>query len=131
MDAGNHHGAIEAYKRAIDCYPKTARYHLNEAYNNLGTAYFESGDPMKAKAAWEQALVLMPSDKTVRRNLIEFIYGNAQLSGAQRAVSPFVEKFFDRVARKPSTNGRFFSKVSCLRYATESAKTRFGPQRMH
>ena len=97
MDAGNHHGAIAAYKRAIDCYPKTARYHLNEAYNNLGTAYFESGDPMKAKAAWEQALVLMPSDKTVRRNLIEFIYGNAQLSGAERAMSPFVEKFFDRV----------------------------------
>lgn len=93
---GDFAGAIEAYGRAIASYPKTDRYHLNETYNNLGNAYYESGEPMKAKAAWEQALVLMPSDKTVRRNLIEFIYENPELSAPQRAVSPFVEKVFKK-----------------------------------
>jgi tetratricopeptide (TPR) repeat protein len=93
---GDFSGAIEAYSRAIASYPKTDRYHLNETYNNLGNAFFESGETMKAKAAWEQALLLMPSDKTVRRNLIECVYENPKLSAAERAVSPFVEKIFNK-----------------------------------
>ncbi len=93
---GDFAGAIEAYSRAIASYPKTDRYHLNETYNNLGNAYFESGEPLKAKAAWEHALILMPSDKIVRRNLIECVYENPTLSAAERAISPFVEKFFNK-----------------------------------
>lgn len=96
-EKGDYAGAIDAYRRAIDSYPKTDRFHLNETYNNLGTVYFESGDAMKAKAAWEQGLILMPSDKTVRANLLEFIYENPTLSTEERAISPFVEKFFGKI----------------------------------
>ena len=42
-------GAIEFYKTAIENYPPTDRYHLNEAWNNLGTAYFDLDDFAKAK----------------------------------------------------------------------------------
>ncbi len=95
-EADNLPGAIEAYKRAIENYPKTDRFHLSEAYNNLGTAHFLSGDHMAAKAAWEQALVLLPSDKTVRQNLLEFIYENPELSAAERSVSPLMKKHLER-----------------------------------
>ena len=91
---GDFAGAIAAYSRTIESYPKTDRFHLNETYNNLGNTYFESGEAAKAKAAWEQALILMPSDKTVRRNLAEFIYTNPSLPAAERTPSPFVSKFF-------------------------------------
>ncbi len=92
-DRGDFSGAIASYERAIANYPKTDRYHLNEAYNNLGTAYYELGKMKEAKATWEQALVLLPSDKTVRANLMEFIYQNPDLPKEVREVSPFVQKF--------------------------------------
>lgn len=95
-DRGDYSGAIAAYETAITNYPKTDRYHLNEAYNNLGTAYFETGKMKEAKAAWEQALVLLPSDRTVRENLIEFIYQNPALPGVLREISPFVQAFLTR-----------------------------------
>jgi hypothetical protein len=91
-NSGDFIGAIAAYKRAIENYPKTDRYHLNETYNNLGTAHYESGDPMSAKLAWEQAFLLLPSDKTTRLNLMEFIYENSQLSASERSPNPLVKK---------------------------------------
>ena len=33
--------ALRLYKKAIDNYPKTDRYHLNEVYNNIGSVYYE------------------------------------------------------------------------------------------
>ncbi len=95
-NSGDFVGAITAYKRAIENYPKTDRYHLNETYNNLGSAHFESGDPMSAKLAWEQAFLLLPSDKTTRLNLVEFIYENRQLSPAERSANPLVKKYFQQ-----------------------------------
>ena len=93
---GDFKGAIAAYQKAIEHYPKTDRCHLNETYNNLGTAYFEQGSYAEARAAWEQALTLLPSDKAVRQNLNEFIYGNPDLPDAIRRISPFIEKFKKR-----------------------------------
>lgn len=61
--------AIKAYQTAIELYPKSDSYHLNEAYNNLGTALYESGDMDGAKSAWERALFIFPSDKRVKYNL--------------------------------------------------------------
>lgn len=95
-DRKDYLGAIAAYKTAIANYPKTDRYHLNEAYNNLGTAFFEVENMAEAKAAWEQALVLLPSDRMVRENLIEFIYQNPALPGELREISPFVQTFLAR-----------------------------------
>lgn len=40
---GDWDGAIAAYQIAIKHYPKTDRYHLNETYNNLGSAFYEKG----------------------------------------------------------------------------------------
>jgi tetratricopeptide (TPR) repeat protein len=93
---GDLDGAIAAYQIAISNYPKTDRYHLNEAYNNLGTAFFEKGETVLAKSAWEQALVLLPSDKMVRQNLLEFIYENPDLPTAQREISPFIQRIWSR-----------------------------------
>ena len=95
-ERGDFKAAIAAYETAIANYPKTDRYHLNETYNNLGTAFFETEDYARAKAAWEQALVLLPSDKVVRQNLVEFIYENPTLPAAIREMGLFVRRFFER-----------------------------------
>lgn len=84
--------AIVFYKKAIANYPRTDRYHLNEAYNNIGTVYYELKDYGQAKEAWEQALFLLPSDRTVKKNLIEFIYSNSELPPELREMSPMVER---------------------------------------
>ncbi len=75
-------GAIEFYKTAIENYPPTDRYHLNEAWNNLGTAYFDLDDFAKAKDAWEIALAYIPEDPVPRKNLREFIYENPAVPAA-------------------------------------------------
>ena len=87
--------ALIFYKRAIDNYPRTDRYHLNEVYNNIGTVYYELKDYEQAKEAWEQALFLLPSDRTVKRNLIELIYSNPGLPAKLRKMSPMVERLFE------------------------------------
>lgn len=68
------HGAAKAYETAISNYPESDHYHLNETYNNLGTIFHAMGDLVKAKIAWEKALLFLPSDKTARNNLAYFIY---------------------------------------------------------
>lgn len=72
--SGDLEGAIIAYKTAISHYPSSDVFHLNEVYNNLGSAFYENGNIEEAKSAWEQALLYLPSDKTTRRNLAEFIH---------------------------------------------------------
>lgn len=71
---GDFEGAINAYQTAIGHYPPSDEYHLNEVYNNLGSAFYENGNIEEAKLAWEKALFYLPSDKTTRRNLAEFIH---------------------------------------------------------
>ena len=66
---GDFGGAVLACETAIKNYPATDKYHLNEAYNNLGVLFHDMGKPAKAKSAWEQALHYMPSDKLTRQNL--------------------------------------------------------------
>lgn len=91
--------AIVYYKKAIENYPKTDRYHLNEAYNNLGSVYYELNDYEEAKASWEKALFLLPSDRMVKQNLLQFIYTNPAVPENLRVMSPLVAKFFEK---KPS-----------------------------
>lgn len=43
-------------------------------YNNLDSAFYESGGRARAKSAWEKALLYLPSDKMIRQNLAKFIY---------------------------------------------------------
>ena len=90
-------GAVDSYRRAIKNYPTTDRYHLNETYNNLGTALFELKEFAAAKDAWEHSLIMLPSDRVVRQNLAEFIYENRDLPPGLREISPFVQKFFKPV----------------------------------
>lgn len=72
--------AIEAYQKAIANYPPTAKFYLNEVYNNLGSAWYSLGDIEKAKQAWEKALAYSPSDKMARTNLAEFFEITTQAS---------------------------------------------------
>ena len=67
-------GAIKAYKTAIENYPETDYMHLNETYNNLGTAFYAMGNVVDAKALWETALLYLPLDTMTRKNLEQFIY---------------------------------------------------------
>lgn len=84
--------AASAYERAIECYPATDKYHLNETWNNLGNVYFRDGLIREAKGAWEKALTYAPRDEVTRRNLSEFIYDNRALSEEMRTPSPFVAR---------------------------------------
>ena len=88
----NYDEAITYYKKAIDNYPKDDKYHLNETYNNLGSACYSCGQFADAKEAWERALVLFPSDPMVRDNLIECIYENPDVPLEVRKISPFIER---------------------------------------
>jgi hypothetical protein len=93
---GEYDKAVAFYQTAIENYPKEDKFHLNETYNNLGTAYYELKKYEKAKEVWETALVLVPSDKMVRKNLFEFIYENSVVSKDLRVISPFIKKYLDK-----------------------------------
>lgn len=86
--------AVSAYETALSNYPATDKYHLNEVLVNLGTAHFDLGNIRESKAAWEKALMLLPSDTMVRENLMEYIYGNPALPPDVREMSPFVARLF-------------------------------------
>jgi len=87
--------ALHYYQRAIENYPQTDRFHLNETYNNIGTVYYEMGDYARAKESWEKGLFLLPSDDMVKQNLIEFIYSNPDIPPALREMSPMVRRLFE------------------------------------
>ena len=74
VEQADFEGAIREYKAAITNYPETAHYHLNEAYNKLGTIFYKLGRLNDAKSAWEKALIYLPSDKITQQNLQKFIY---------------------------------------------------------
>jgi len=61
--------ALKAYEIAAANYPSGDRFHLNEVWNNIGTVYYELGDYMNARQAWEKARDYMPEDDMVLRNL--------------------------------------------------------------
>lgn len=88
-------GAVRAYQAAIDNYPKTDKYHLNEALTNLGVVYYDLGKYSEAKEAWEKALVYIPYDRVTRQNLKEFIYENPILPETLRSMSPFIKKIYE------------------------------------
>lgn len=88
--------AISYYQKAISNYPTEDKYHLNETYNNLGTAFYEMKNFKDCKESWEKALVLLPFDRVVIGNLIEYIYENPDVPGELRKMSPFIQKFIER-----------------------------------
>lgn len=88
--------AIDEYRKAIENYPRSDRFHLNETWNNLGTAYHELGDLAQAKEAWETAIMLMPSDEMSVQNLLNCICDNADLPAALREPSALVAQMLKR-----------------------------------
>ena len=88
--------AIDEYRKAIENYPKTDRFHLNETWNNLGTVYYEAGNYEKAKEAWESAIMLMPSDEVSVRNLLEMICGNPRVPASLREPGAVVRQVLKR-----------------------------------
>jgi tetratricopeptide (TPR) repeat protein len=52
---------------------------LNEAWNNLGTAYYDLKQYPEAKGAWEKALACLPEDSVAASNLNNFIYENPDI----------------------------------------------------
>lgn len=87
--------AINFYKIAIEHYPEGDRFHLNETYNNLGTSYYNMKCYKEAKKAWEQALIYLPTDEMVKKNLYEFIYENTEVPIELRTISPFIKRYLD------------------------------------
>lgn len=78
-ERGDLQGALRAYQTAIENYPSTDLYHLNETWNNLGTVYYALEEYFAAKIAWEKALSFLPEDPTAMENLHEFIYENPDI----------------------------------------------------
>ena len=93
VEKGDREGALASYKKAIEAYLPTDKYHLNEVWNNVGTIHYEMGQLADAKAAWERALLYLPSDTMVKENLVSCIYTNPAASEALRHPSPFVKHF--------------------------------------
>ncbi len=91
--AGDFEQAVLFYKKALEGYPIEDKFHLNETYNNLGTAYYELKKYKEAKESWEKGLVQWPKDRMIAKNLFDFIYNNADLPKPLREVSPFILKF--------------------------------------
>ena len=89
---GKFQEAVVFYERAIANYPDVDRYHLNETYNNLGTAYYNLGNIVAAKSSWERGLLYLPSDKMTLQNLAEFIYDDVTLPEPLRRMSPEVKR---------------------------------------
>lgn len=87
--------AVSYYTTAIENYPAEDKYHLNETYNNLGTAFYELHQFQNAKDAWEKALVIYPKDEVVRGNLHRMIYNNPVVPPDVREMSPFIAKFME------------------------------------
>lgn len=75
-------GSIKAYKIAINNYPPSDRFHLNEVYNNLGSVYFEMKRYADAKAVWEKALEYLPHDSFAKKNLKYMIHENPNVPEA-------------------------------------------------
>ena len=92
-EAGRFDEAATAYLAAIERYPSTDKYHLNEAWNNLGGVYHLLRNFSQAKGAWEKALMYMPMDVTCKNNLTEFVYQNPELDDDLREPSPFVARY--------------------------------------
>lgn len=88
--------AILFYQTAIDNYPQEDKFHLNETYNNLGTAYFSIQKYKEGKEAWEKGLVLFPTDRMTKNNLFKFIYDNPSIPEELRGISPFIQKYLDK-----------------------------------
>lgn len=87
--------AIKYYNKAIAHYPKSDKFHLSEAYNNLGTVYYHLQNYQKAKESWEQGFILLPFDETTRNNLFNCIYNNELLPFHIRQQSPFMRRFIE------------------------------------
>jgi tetratricopeptide (TPR) repeat protein len=99
-EKGDTDGALASYQKAIERYLPTDRYHLNEVWNNVGIIHFDRDEYAEAKTAWEKALVYLPSDAVVKRNLNVFIYTNPEIPEPLRKPSPFVERFMAARDRK-------------------------------
>jgi tetratricopeptide (TPR) repeat protein len=93
MERGDFKAAIKYYLEAANNYPVEDKFHLNEAYNNLGSVYYDCGDYKAAKDAWEKALVFFPLDRITKNNLFEFIYNNKIVPKDIREISPFIKKY--------------------------------------
>lgn len=87
--------AIIYYQKAIQNYPENDKFHLNETYNNLGSAYYRLGQYQQAKEAWEKGLMYLPIDKMTKRNLISYIYMNPDVPDELKEISPFIARFFE------------------------------------
>lgn len=81
-EKGDLNGAVKAYKKAIENYPKTDTYHLCEAWNNLGVTYYNMENYAEAKNAWETALLYLPEDEMAMNNLNDLIYDNPTVPDA-------------------------------------------------
>ena len=88
--------AIVFYQTAIENYPAEDKFHLNETYNNLGTAYFKLKKYKEAKEVWEKGLVLFPTDRMTKNNLFKFIYDNPSIPEELQGISPFIKKHLDK-----------------------------------
>lgn len=96
-EQGKYNQAIKHYQKAIEFYPQGDKFHLNEAYNNLGSVYFDIGKYEEAKHCWEKGLLLLPTDAMTRNNLVTLIYDNERLPSEIREISPFMLKHITEI----------------------------------
>lgn len=95
VTAEEYETAVRFYQAALENYPQEDKFHLNETYNNLGTAYFRLKKYKEAKDAWEKGLVIFPTDKMTKNNLFKYIYDNPTISKNLQEISPFIKKYLD------------------------------------
>ncbi|HEY9788643.1 MAG TPA: tetratricopeptide repeat protein [Candidatus Obscuribacterales bacterium] len=98
INQGNLHLARREFQKAIDAYTEcllidprnqTAKDNIVVAHNTWGIWYFQQKKYNEAKAEWEQALKLSPTDRGVRQNLqvLKMTLAKLGLTGEEQKAS--------------------------------------------
>jgi tetratricopeptide (TPR) repeat protein len=84
--AGDHEGAIEAYRDAVDAEPRRA-----DARRGLAIALREAGDDRGAVRAYRRLLRIVPNDATALYGLVEIARQSSDLQREERAWGDLME----------------------------------------
>ncbi len=96
--------AVALYKEVL-ARPQLSESDLQNANRGLALAYLWSGNHEQAKAAYEQAMQLMPRDGDLTKNYVEAIIGAARNAALRHQNRDAAERFATAISLAPNRRG--------------------------